>query len=62
MDFGLLLWTEDDPTQLPTGPHSLKLRLLKRFFDDVLLEHGGLPYPMFSPLMPTCAEQVEGSF
>ena len=41
MDFGLLLWTEDD-SGLPTGPLTTQ-RLLKHFFDNVLLEHGGLP-------------------
>ena len=38
MDFGLLLWTEDD-SGLPTG--SLSQRLLKPFFDYVLLENVG---------------------
>ena len=42
MDFGLLLWTKDDSTQGYQLDHSLSFRLLKHFFDDVLLEHVGL--------------------
>ena len=38
MDFGLLLWTEDDSGFY----HSLSQRLLKHFFDNVLLELVGL--------------------
>ena len=43
MDFGLLLWTEDD-SELPTGPPTrpLSQRLFKHFFDNVLIEHVGL--------------------
>ena len=43
MHFGLILSTEDD-SGLPTVPLTHSLRLLKHFFDDVLLEHGGLPW------------------
>ena len=44
LDFGLLLWTWNDLV-LPTGPlTSLFIRLLKAFFDNVILEHGEVPY------------------
>ena len=39
MDFGLLLWTEDD-SGLPTGP----LTITKTPLKHVLLELGGLPH------------------
>ena len=43
MDFGLL-WTEND-SWLSTGPPTKDpLRLIKHFFDDVLLEYDGLTF------------------
>ena len=42
--------------------HLLLLRLLKSFFENVLLEHGGLPHVL--PLavhLYFCAEQEEGA-
>ena len=57
MEFGLLLWTEDD-SGLPTGPLTIT-KTLKTFFDNVLLEHVGLIRVV--PLAVSfCAEQVEG--
>ena len=54
MDFGLL-WTEND-SWLSTGPPTKDpLRLIKHFFDDVLLEYDGLTF-----VLPP--DQVEGSF
>ena len=39
----------------------LSLRLLKLFFDNVLLEHGGLPHALpLAVQLIFCAEQVEG--
>ena len=58
MNFGLLLQTVDD---LPTEPLTITQRLLKHFFDNVLLEHVGLICVL--PLaihLDICAEQVEG--
>ena len=40
MDFGLLLWTEDD-SGLLSGLLTI-IKTLKHFFDNVLLEHVGL--------------------
>ena len=48
MNFDYGLWTSSiwtwDVSGLPTQSlHSLSLKLLKLFFDNVLLENGGLP-------------------
>ena len=59
----LLLFCRVGMTQGYQLDHSLSLRfrLLKPFFDNVLLEHGGLPHvlPLAVHLM-FCAESVEG--
>ena len=53
MVLGLLLWTRDD-SLLPAAPLT---QTLKTFFDNVLLELGGLPHvlPSAVHLDPTCA-------
>ena len=62
MDYGLLLWTEDD-SGLPTGPLTITkiIKFLNHFIDNVLLEHVGLILVL--PLAVHLffgAEQVEG--
>ena len=60
LDFGLLLWTEDD-SGLPTGPLTFT-KTLKTFFYNVLLEHVGLirVLPLVVHLFFFCTEQVDG--
>ena len=57
---GLPLLTQDDSGY--KLDHSLSLRLLKPFFDNVLLEHVSLPHvlPLAVHLVFLCAEGVEG--
>ena len=60
MDFGLLLWAEDN-SGLPTGPLIIT-KTLKHFFVNVLLEHVGLirvlPLPVHVVFFPA---QVKGT-
>ena len=62
MDFGLWSWSffyRLEMTQNYHLDHLLSLRLLKSFFDNVLLEHVGLPH-VLPFVVYLDAEQVEG--
>ena len=51
MDFGLLLWTEDD-FGLPTGPLTIT-KTLKHFFDNVLMRKGFQEDPVLEEIVST---------